>query len=297
MQWLISNYNLFYLLIISILLFLSWYHFQRSQYDERRKRRFSKNRLKRSAEQYSEWFHNEEYEIFLRKHKLPRWITSSRLNAVRLLTLIVLLLVLSVEFLTCIKYLTMTELIALGLTPLMLTPKRPYPLYFIVQQLKRKNNNDISNEVYQLYNDIKSTFQIKENNTQNSYYTIQYLLPYFQTIRPTLEKMLPALQNKELEKAWDYFSKDLDTEEAKILSIVMREVESVPPEQALVLLEQKRKEFSNHLYNRYADYLKRRKFIIFALVSAGAMTVFFNEITVFFMWYKDVMANVNQSMN
>ncbi|EFV75041.1 MULTISPECIES: hypothetical protein [Cytobacillus] len=297
MQWLMKNYNFLYLVIMAILLFLSWYYLHRSQYDERRKRRFSKNRLRRSAEQYKEWFHNEEYEIFLRKNNLPRWITSSRLNMVRLFTLIILILVLSLELLTDVNYLTLTELITLGLMPLILTPKRPYPFYYIVQQIKRKNHNDVSNEIYQLYNDIKSSFQIKENRTQNSYYTIKYVLPYFHKIRPTLEKMMPALQNKELDKAWDYFANDLDTEEAKILSIVMREVESVPPEQALVLLEQKRKEFSNHLYNRYTDYLKRRKFIIFALVSAGAMTVFFNEITVFFMWYKDVMANVNQNMN
>lgn len=294
MSWLVENYKLIYTLVLGILLLLSWYFYKSSQYDERRKNRFGIKSLKRRKAQYQEKLFNAEYEAFFRKSGLPGWITSVRLNLIRFVSLFVLLFIVVLEFLTTKDYISTFELILWGSIPVILIPKRPYPFYFLVHLFSQRYTKEISNEVYQLYNEIKSNFKVRNNGSDNSYYTIKNALPYYKKIRPTMEKMLPYLEKKDLSEAWETFSHDLGTKESSMLAIVMKEVESLEPRQALLLLEQKRQEFSNHLYNRYTDYLRRRKTVIFTIVVFGAMMVFINEVTVFFMWYKEIMSVANR---
>lgn len=295
-MWLTENFNLIYIFVVGILLFLSWLYFTRSQYDERRQKRFSKARLYRTTSRYMEKLYNQEYESFLRSYNLPLWITSIRLNILRFFIMIFVAVILLSSLIAGKLILGISELILLGMLPIILIPKKPFPLYFLVVQFKRNYVNELSNEVYQLYNDIKSNYQVRKKDISNSYYTIQYVLPYYKQIKPTLEKMLPLLANKKVDEAWDLFATEIGTRESTMLSILMKEIEVVTLEQALMLLEQKRKEFANALYDRYTDYLKKRKFIIFVFVSVCAMPVLINEISVFYMWYKETMANSTQYM-
>jgi hypothetical protein len=289
-----DNYDLIFSIVIGFSLLLSWFYYNKAQYDERRKSRFGIRSFQRKVGVYKQKLFNEEYERFLRKNGLPFWITSERLNIVRIGTVFFLLLLVLLEFLTRHDYISTINLMMWGSLPVILTPKKPFPLYYLVGILRQKRANEISNEVYQLYNEIKSNFQLQNGGISSSYYMIQSAIPYYKLIKPTMEKMLPHLEKKKLDLAWQLFVDELEIKEAQMLGLVMKEVESMKPEQALLLLEQKRKEFSNNLYNRYTEFLRKRKGMIFVMVVVGFMTVFLNEVTVFFMWYKEVMSVVNQ---
>lgn len=293
MNILYANKDVIYILVISFLLIASYSFYKRGIFDERRRSRYRRKNIVRQINYWREKLHNPEYELFLRRNGLPAWLTSSLLNLIRMGSIIVLIFIVLLGFGIQRNFLTPMELIMWGSLPIILTPRKPFPFYHLTKILQQKYSNDVSNEIYQLYNEIKSNFQINNSNS-NTYFTVQRALPYYSKIRPTLEKMLPHLEKKELQQAWDLFESDLDTREASMLGIVMKEVESTGKEQALMLLEQKKNEFSNQLYNRYTDYLRRRRFIIYILVVTGALSVFFNEVTVFFMWYKEVMSVVNR---
>jgi len=293
-DWLIQNYQTVYILLIGVLLFLSYSFLQRSQYDERRRNRFRRKYLAHRWTVWQEKLYNQEYETFLRRHGIPLFINSVRINALRIGVLVVLIIIVLFGVITGKAFLSMLDLVMWGSLSIILIPKKPYPLFYMVKFFQRKHANEVSNEVYQLYNEIKSQFQMQSNGLTNTYYIIQQTLPYYKYIRTPLEKMLPLLEKKHLHEAWEVFANEIDTPESKMLGVVMKEVEATGTEQALLLLEQKRQEFSNNLYNRYTDYLRRRKTIIFTLVVFGAMMVFLNEVTVFYMWYKDIMTNVNE---
>lgn len=293
MESLLQYTDAIYIYLIGILLFFSWYFFRKSQYDERRSKRFMLKNIKRRFEDTVSSFRNEKYDTFLRKYGFPQWLNSERINIARFSSLFLVIVIVSFGFLNRRATLEPMELMIWGLIPVLLVPKEKFPLHWIAVVINRNRQNHISNEVYQLYNDLKVSYQ-DQNTAKNSYYQIHELLPYYSLIRPTMEKMLPFLERKQKEEAWALFSNDLDIQEASMLSVVMQEVDSLKQEQATLLLEQKRQEFSNHLYNRYTDTLRRQKSFIFVLVVVGALSVFWNEVTIFFMWYREVMTVVNQ---
>ena len=294
MDRLLDNFNLIYLIVLGLLLLARWYFIQKAQYDERRKNRHGLKSFIRNVLVYRKKLVNDDYDLFFRQNGLPQWFTSERLNLVRFSVAFVIVFVLLYELISGQDVFTVTDLLIWVLIPIALTPKKPYPMYYVVMMFRKKYQTDVSNEIYQLYNDLKSAFQIEGIN-KSSYYLIQSLVPYYSVIRPSMEKMLPYLEVKKNEEAWHQFALSLHTKEAETLGVVMKEVESIKQEQALALLEQKRSEFSNDLYNRYTDALRRKKSLIFILVVVGALTVFLNEVTVFFMWYKEVMSVVNQT--
>lgn len=293
MKEILLHFNSLYIYLLGMLLLMSWYFWRKSQHDERRSKRFMMKNIRRRFTETKTKFYNEKHEQFLKGHAFPKWITSEGLNILRFAIVILLLFIVVTGILNNQSSLNMSSLLLLGMTPLLLTPKKKYPLAYIGKFMNEKRKNQFSNEVYQLYNDVKSTYQTS-SNPKNVYFQVQDLLPYYTHIRSTLEKMLPFLERKEHEAAWNLFQKELDIEEAKVLSIVMQEVENTSHAQAVNLLEQKRNEFSNHLYNRYTDILRRRKSFIFLIVTFGALTVIINLFTVFFMWYREIMSVVNQ---
>lgn len=288
-----SYFNNIYLLIVAILLFLSWYYFYRSQYDERRKKRNGIKSLKRNLTSFQRRFKNEHYDLFFRQNGLDSWLTSERLNIVRFSSLIIVFAIVIYGLANQTSYLNNTALLIFGGLPIWLIPKRPFPLYYAIIAFHKRRRDDISNEIYQLYNDLKAVYQLK-NEAKSTYHLIIESLPYYTVIRPSMEKMLPLLEIRKNEQAWELFYELLGTKEAKNLGLVMKEAESIRSEQAFLLLEQKRNEFSNDLYNRYTEILKKRKMIIYVLVFAGALMVFLNEITIFYSWYKEIMSVVNQ---
>ena len=294
MEWFHENYRVVYIILLAVLLFASYTLLRQSQYDERRRNRFRKNFSVRRLSYLQTKLYNEEYEQEFKRNGLPRFITSIRLNLIRLVTMLILLLAVTIGLISGKPIFSVGELVMWGIVPFLLTPKKPFPLFYIFKLFRKQHQNNVSNEVYQLYNEIKSHFEIRSNGLANTYHIISQAIPYYQTIRTTLEKMLPYLEKKDLDTAWELFGNELQTNEAKMLGVVMKEVEATGTEQALSLLEQKRQEFSNNIYNRYTEQLAGKKNIIHFLVVVGIMMVFVNEIIVFYMWYKDVMSVVNQ---
>lgn len=293
MEIIFQYFDAIYIYLIGILLFCSWYFLWKSQYDERRNKRFMFKNMKRQISTTVNAFKVEKHDQFLKKYGFPSWLTSERINIFRYSLIFLVVVLIAVGFLSHRSTVDFIDALLLGGIALMIEPKEKMPLHWIALAVNKKRQNHISNEVYQLYNDLKVTYQDPSYN-KNMYYQIQELLAYYTLIKPTLEKMLPFLERQQQEEAWTLFAKELDIQEASMLSVMMQEIGSLKPEQALQLLEQKRKEFSNNLYNRYTDMLRRQKSTIYVLVMGGAVTVFFNEITVFFMWYKEVMSVVNQ---
>lgn len=288
-----QNYTVIYLFLVGILLFLSWYFWRKSQHDERRRNRFMVKNVKRHMEEAFVLLKNKEQDKFLRESAFPEWVTSQRINIVRFAIIFLLSIYMLVGFLNRETYLGVGEIVNWLCVIIILTPKEKFPLSWFAKFLNLRRQNDISNEVYQLYNDLTSAYFVLKN-PKNVYYQIQELIPYKTYIRPTLEKMLPYLERKQADLAWEIFSSELDMDEATTLAIVMTEVESLSISQAGIMLEQKRNEMANHIYNRHTDNLRRRKNTIYVLVFIGALTVFFNESTVFYMWYKDIMSVANQ---
>lgn len=288
--------DVLYVFGVGVLLFLSYRFMKRAGYDERRSVRYDKRRIARQFVLLKAKLHNQADEDTLRRFGVPKWITSAGLNGVRIGALLILFLMVAIGYLVG-QMMVSPPTILLGIVvAFSLKPKKPYPLFYIIQAYKGRHTQEISNEVYQFYNDIKAHFQT-EGKGNNTYLMIKGMLPYYELIRPTLEKMLKYLENKNFEEAWDLFERELSTDDAKTLSIIMKEIESLDREQSLTLLDQKRQEFSNALYNRYGEYLKRRKTLIYSIVVVGIMSVFLNEITVFFMWYRDIMDSVNMMGN
>ncbi|QVY63938.1 hypothetical protein [Cytobacillus gottheilii] len=293
MEWFYQNSDVLYVLLVGSLLYLSYLFLQRAQFDERRKSRYRRKNIIRKLSYLHMKLHNEEHELFLRQNGVPSFVTSERINTVRFGILIIFIVIVILELITKIDYISDINLILWVLIAFCLTPKKKYPLSYLMKIVRQKYHNNVSNEIYQLYNEIKSNFQLNTSNA-NSYYIIQEVLPYYSYIKAPLEKMLPYLEKKQLDKAWDLFEKEISIKEAAMLSIVMKQVESTTNEQALLILEKKRQEFSNDLYNRYTEYLSRKKTLIFIAVVICILPVFYNELVVFFMWYKEVMSVGNQ---
>lgn len=287
MDFYIKYESLIFLIVIAVLLYTSYIFAEKGRFDERRRSRFRRKTIMRKINQYSDFLKNDEYELFFKRNRLPSWINSQRLNLVRITVLFVLIVVVAIQMITKTQYLTLMEILFWGMMPIILIPKKPYPLFWIITLMRQKHYEDISEEIYQLYNEIKTYFQEKNSNSTNTYFIIHESLSYYDRIRPTLEKMLPYLEKKQLKEAWNLFEQELSTNEATMLRIVMQEVESMDSQRALGLLEQKRDEITNSIYNRYTDYLRRRKEFITIIVFAAALMVFLNELVVFYIWYKD----------
>ena len=287
------NIEMIYFITIGLLLLLSYSFIAKSGYDERRKRRFRVQSLYRYQDKVRNRMHKKEYDDYFRSNGLPAFITSERFNTVRFLFLGILIITVLFEMLFNTSLMSMTNLVVLGSIPVLMIPKKPSPFYYLVKMVQKRYNREKNNEIYQFYNEMKAEFRSKGDKVGNSYHIIMGLLPYYKYIRPALEKMLTLLEKTTVEEAWTLFKDEINNPEANSLSIVMQEIESTGVRQAGEILEQKRVEFANSMYNNYKEYLYRRKIVIFSLALFGTVVVIMNEVTVFFLWYKDVMSVVN----
>jgi len=290
-------YKLFkasYIFIIAIFLLISYLYFSRINEDGRRKKRFRLAKVTRQSSRLKGMLQNESYDKFFRAHGLPNGFTSERYNLVRLSIFIAIFVIIFIGVLLEQPLISTFNLFVFGTIPIAMIPKKPSPVYFLLKGLKRRYLRERNNEVYQLFNDIKAEYKSKGSNVSNTYHLISSLMPYYKTIKPTLERMLPLLEQKKNKDAWEFFENDINTEEASRFSALMQDVEHSDIKQTYDLLDESRKDFANSMYNAYSDFLKRRKTMIFFIVATGAVMVSINEFVAFYLWYKDVMSTVNQ---
>lgn len=283
-------WNVLYLGLVAILLFLSYFFIKRAIYDERRFTRYRRKYIKRQLGILSKHLVVPEYDRFFKQNKMPTWINSERLNFFRLSVMGTVIFIVILQSLLNNHYFSYITLGAVFLIALTLIPKKPFPLYYLILAIRRKYYQDLSDEIYQLYNEIKSHYYNRGNSNLSTYFIIQQSIPYYKKLKPTLEKMLPYLEEDKHSEAWELFEYELNIKEAVLLRIVMEEIESLNVDQALELLEEKKEEIKNSLYNRYEDYLFRRKEFIHVVVYLAALSVFFNECAIFFLWYRDTMS-------
>lgn len=233
-----------------------------------------------------------EYDQFFRQSNLPKWFNSERLNFFRFGFILTIIFIVIFQKLIGIQYFNNLYLFVGALIVFLMIPKKPYPLYYLIVLYSRRHFQEMSEEVYQLYNEIKSHFYNRNYNNLNTYHIVLESIPYYKKLKPTLEKMLPLLEEKKHLEAWVLFETELNIKEATILRIVMEEIESLEIQQALELLEQKKDEIKSEIYNRYEDYLFRRSTLINVVATGAAFSVFLNEVVVFYTWYKETMAAV-----
>lgn len=278
------------------LLFLigSYYFYLKSNYDERRKRRFRLKRFVTVNHSLRNKFENKQFDETFRRFGLPSYINSVNFNMVRFGSMSVLIAVNILQIYLDTEILSFFSTMALGTMTVFAVPKRGYPLYTVLTLLKKRYSSRRNHEVYQLYNEIKAEFKSRGKNVRNTHFLIREVLPYYTYIRPSLEKILPYLESNQHEKAWEIFENEIETEEAKSLGILMKDIEATGYKEALGLIEEARQEFSNAIINDYKAYLSRRKFFYFALTSVGVFVIFLNEVNIFFIWYKNVMEVVNK---
>lgn len=278
-----------FIILSAVLLFLTYQFIQKGRFDERRRSRFRRSAIIRQVNHYKQFLHSEEDDLFLRRHGLSKWITSERLYAFVFISSALIVILLVLQLITGHGFLSGFGFFCFMLILISLIPKKPLPFYYIVKMFRQRYKHEISNEVYQLYNEIRTNYGTNKNTgVASTYLIIKRSLPYYDKIKPTLKKMLPHLERNHQKEAWKLFSYELDVKEAEMLSIVMEEVESIDINQAMEQLDQKRKEISNSIYNRFTDRLRNRKEIIHVIVISGVVSVFFNFAIVFYMWYKAV---------
>ncbi|MYL35480.1 hypothetical protein GLW08_20470 [Pontibacillus yanchengensis] len=283
-----------YIILIAVLLLLTFLYSVQSGHDERRKRRFKASRLTDQGKEWLQKLQNPKYDRFFRSYGLPAYFTSARYNGVRVLILATLLIISMVEFAFNINILATTETITLLLLPIAMAPVKPMPALYIFRAIRKRYIKDKNEEVYQLYNEIKAEFKSRGRRIRNLYHLMNRLVPYYKTIRPTLERMMPLLEQKEFHKAWDLFEEDIGSEEATSLAVLMKDIEDKSFDEAFELIEERQKVFANSMYNEYKEYLTKRKTMIMVVVGIGAVFVFANVFVAFQLWYGDVMDAVNK---
>ncbi|WP_214483773.1 hypothetical protein [Bacillus sp. SM2101] len=268
--------------------------FIRSSYDERLVKRYRgraiqqvrKNKLK-------ETLHQPHVDQLFKQMGLPDYITSLRVNQLRLVLMLYPTVGFIIEMISDTDVISNITAISLAIIAIQLEPRRYFAMYYILTWVRKSYNAKKNNEVYQLFTDIKSEFITKQGQPINMYHLMYNLIPYYETIKATLEKMLPYLRDKKQKEAWDLFEEEIGTKEAKNLAIVMMELENVEVKEAAHLLENRREEFSNSIINAYKDHLFRKRGVIFVVLAFGAVVVFLNPVAGFWVWYKEVMSTVN----
>ncbi|WP_430510683.1 hypothetical protein [Gottfriedia solisilvae] len=292
--WLIQNYMTFYYLILAMCLIGLNYSLKRIKYDERRRSRNFITKIKiNNRFKFIEKMKNDEYDEIFEEVGIHRYLKSEWYNGIRLGVYVIAIVSVSLNILLNVEILTYSQAFLLFMLGFMMIPKKPYPAYHLFNLVQKSYNTKKNAEVYQLYNDIKAEYMIKGDKVGNMYHLIMRLLPYYENIKLSLEKILPYLQRQDSNTAWELFAKQINTKEAESLSIVLRDIEKISIEESILVLESKHEEFANNLYNAYKEYLSRRRWAIYGILIVGALSVFKYEWTVFFLWYKDIMNVVN----
>lgn len=286
-----------YILMAGLLL-LSFFFLSRISSDSRYKRsRFNWRTVKQTAQKNISKFENEKYDVIFKKVGLPDWLTSTRYNIVRGCLLLYGVFGLLFHFILNIEILSPLLAVIVIILVLFLEPKSPFPAYYILLSLRKHFMKVKNNEIYLLFNELKSEVQSKGDNVENLYHLMRNMSPYYKILNRTFEKMLPYLRDQKYEEAWDLFRREVATEEADKLAELMKDFEYLTAEEALRKLNLHSEEFAKSMYEEYKKYLVMRRGLIFGVVSAGAVFVFLVPVAAFWGWYQDIKLLTDNFMN
>lgn len=294
MEFIYNYYNQVYYFLIISLLVLSWYFASKSNRINRRYRRsfLSRTELVKQKDHFLSKLKNDKYDKIFLDVGLQDYITSEQVNIIRYAVLFWLILYQGGSLLFDYQGYAPPTILSLFAIFFFFTPTNPLGK-FLLSVIRKQYQTKKNYEVYQLYQEIKADYTVKQEHVGNTYHLFMKITPYYEQIRTTMERMMPHLYSYDYDKAWELFEDEIGTPEAKSLSMLMREINNVGIEDSLAVLEKKREEFVNNMYNQYKEYLNRRRQVIFAVVSTGAVFAFLNGFIAFYLWYKDIMASVH----
>ena len=236
--------------------------------------------------------HSPKMDEEIRKAGIPENITSYKLYITSFLTIIGVMLFYQFGVLLHFPLITKREAAMIITLLLVLLPSRYSLFYLLLKFLKKAHKRKVTMEIYSLYAQLKAEF--KSENVGNLYNLMYNYRTYYQAIRPTIDRMLSVWQGSDgAKKAWELFSKDLDTEEAKNLATLMKNAESSSVSESLKLLENDKKEFANRNVNAFKDYLTERESIIYYIIFVCVLAVFANPSIAQFLQYKEMFNQVN----
>lgn len=264
--------------------------------DKARSKLSLRNSLRKSLAKngfLSKYFYNERAEVlinFVGLNKLK--VSSVHYNFFRHISLYVAVWSYFISlFLAAGQFSLVNLLMVLGAFFLSSPLKFNLVFDYVLKNLAANNKRRMNAEVYSLYAQLKAEFQTRR--VGNIYGLLFEYRSYFKSIKPALEELLYKWSESP-DKAWDSFSKRIGTEEAKTLSIIMKEVEYSSQERSLALLEQKRDQFANSNYNAYRNYLKSREMVLYIVIfSTASGAIILNMVVIFMLFFKDIMGAAN----
>lgn len=236
---------------------------------------------------------HEPTDHLFRSSGLPANITSYRYNLARfqLIGVVMVVYIFTTGF--GMPLLSRNVAMMLVFILILLSGRKPFLGYQLLDFLRKKYLRDVNNEVYSLFIQLKTEYSSNEN-IDNVYNLLLSYRKYFDKIRPAIEKALSRWNNIDgSERAWDAFAKEVGTPEANSLAIVMKEVDNIPREEAAELLTQKHVEFAKKNYNAFNQYLQNRANIIYVVVYLCALGVFANMAVAQYLQYSEIMQFMN----
>jgi hypothetical protein len=278
--------------MLTTIYILLYYSFK----DDRRKRNRFKHQFKNMTIDNSVVINilkRPQVDALFKECGLSKYINSIQFNALRYGSVIIAMFLNVVGNSLGTEIISSTMVIVILILVILTIPARHLPFYYVIGFLRKQHLREKNNEVYSLYNQLKAEFQSSTDRTSNMYNLLLSYRKYFEIIRPAIEKALTKWRVSP-EVAWSAFAKEVGTEEAESLAMLMKELEGSSTENARLLLEQKRGEFANSNYNSFKDYLKDREFMIFIVVYICALSIFGNLIVAHFLQYQEIMNFMNQ---
>jgi hypothetical protein len=270
--------------------------FYLSYKDDRRKRSRFKYQLQHMVTENAiliKIFKRPHVDALFHEAGLSSYMNSVRFNLIRYSFAIIAMMLSVVGSQVGIEIISRSAVVIILVLVALTTPAKHFPLYYLIGFIRKHHVREKGNEVYSLYNQLKAEFQSDSDRVSNMYHLLLSYRKYFKIIRPAIEKALTKWRIGP-EMAWSTFAREVGTEEAENLAMLMKEIEGSSIENAGMLLEQKREEFANANYNAFKDYLKDREFIIFVIVYICALSIFGNLIVAHFLQYQEIINFMNR---
>lgn len=303
MEWFSSIINtvdsqrIFHFSLLAMLLLLSYLCFIKSEQDERairyKLRIYMKYRVtKKLLPLIERLIVNPKADELFKQAGLP-FITSFNYNLTRLIIVFGVMILNLLTRYTGLEILNKQTAIVTILVVLVASPRKYFPIEFVLNLLRKRHYRATNQEVYSLYLQLKADYKTNQN-IGNNYNMLYSYRKYFKIIQPSIELAISRWNGVNgSEDAWNAFAKDVGTQEAHMLALIMQGVENTSPTRIYELLEQKRDEFANANKNAFKDYLKDRENIIYFVIYACALSIFANPFMAQFLQYKDIMQQMN----
>lgn len=175
----------------------------------------------------------------------------------------------------------------------MFQAKKPYPIYFILKQLKASYEKKKNKEIFLLQQLVLSEYtgQGKNATPQRIYFLFRYLIRIMNHIRPAMYSFLSEYNEdaNNPKKPFDTFARIVGTEEAKNLSEVLYSIDQSSGEDMEVILKTQYEELKTIRQENYRAAMEDRGNIANIIMFAGVTMVIGLAMIIYYLEHQDQM--------